>query len=295
MNITAPVLVSEHESSWGQVVKHRGGGRRSVHFGFYDQERSISMNAGMTVYNHERMNPRHKHDFDQVRYFLKGGENYGAHEVLRQGDAIYVPEGVSYGPTSTEEGCDENIRFTLQFPGVSRNRILYHASQEYHDAQQKLSDIGKLEKGLFVWPDGRKQDSAEAIREYVFGRKIEYPNARYNTYVVMHSQEYSYEPMEKVPGVQVKHLGYFNEIGPNIKLVGIDAGASTPAGKAEFEQVRLLIEGDISFGGKDYQAVSCMYFPANVPYAATSSKKGATLFVVQLGSHDRERPPFCLI
>jgi mannose-6-phosphate isomerase-like protein (cupin superfamily) len=295
MNIAAPVVVSEHESSWGQVVKHRGGGRRSVHFGFYDQERSISMNAGMTVYNHERMNPRHKHDFDQVRYFLKGGENYSTHEVLRQGDAIYVPEGVSYGPTYTEEGCDENIRFTMQFPGVSQNRILYHASQEYHDAQEKLAEIGKVEKGLFVWPDGRKQDSAEAIREYVFGRKIEYPKSRYNTYVVMHTPEYNYEPLENVAGVQVKHLGYFNEAGPNIKLVGIDAGASTPAGKAGCEQIRLLIEGDISYDGKEYQAVSCMYFPANVPYSPTSSKKGAILFVVQVGSQEGKRPPFCLI
>jgi hypothetical protein len=294
MNINGPIVVSEHESSWGQVVKHRGGGRRSVHFGFYDEERGISLNAGMTVYNHERMNPRHKHDFDQVRYFLKGGENYGSHEVLRQGDAIYVPEGVSYGPTYTEEGCDENIRFTMQFPGVSRNRILYHASPEYHEAQEKLAAIGKLEKGLFVWPDGRKQDSAEAIREYVFRRPIEYPKARYNTYVVMHSDEYSYEPLE-TPGVQVKHLGYFNEVGPNIKMVRLDAGAISPAGKVEFEQVRLLIAGDISYAGKHYDAVSCMYFPANVPYAATSSKKGATLFIVQLGSRESGRPEFCLI
>jgi hypothetical protein len=98
-----------------------------------------------------------------------------------------------------------------------------------------------------------------------------------------------------VPGVQVKHLGYFNEIGPNIKMVEMDAGVSTPAGRAECEQIRLLIEGDISYRGKDYQAVSCMYFPANVPYAATSSKKGATLFVVQLGSQEGTRPPFCLI
>ena len=86
MNLATPVTVSEHESSWGQVVKHRGGGRRSVHFGFYDRDRSISMNAGMTVYNHERMNPRHKHDFDQVRYFLKGGENYSKHESSRNAE-----------------------------------------------------------------------------------------------------------------------------------------------------------------------------------------------------------------
>jgi hypothetical protein len=77
-------------------------------------------------------------------------------------------------------------------------------------------------------------------------------------------------------------------------MVNLDAGASTPAGIANCEQIRLLIEGDISHGGKDYEAVSCMYFPANVPYPSTSSKKGATLFVVQVGSQGR-RPPFCLI
>jgi hypothetical protein len=277
------------------VVKHRGGGRRSIHFGFYDKNQSIGLNAGMTVYNHERLNPRHKHDFDQVRYFLKGGENYGAHEVLRQGDAIYVPEGVSYGPTYTEEGSDENIRFTLQFPGVSRHPILYHASPEYHEAQQKLAEIGKLEKGLFVWPDGRKQDSAEAIREYVFGHEIDYPEPRYNTYVVMHTERYQFEPLEKVPGVWVKHLGYFNEIGPNIKLVKIDAGAYTPEGLAPCQQVRLLLEGDISYNGAEYKAVSCMYLPAHVSYARTASRTGATLFVVQFVAPEGHPPPFCLI
>ena len=59
--------------------------------------------------------------------------------------------------------------------------------------------------------------------------------------------------------------------------MNIDAGARTPAGKAECEQIRLLIEGDISYGDKEYQAVSCMYLPANVPYASTSSKKGRDL------------------
>jgi hypothetical protein len=273
-------------------------GRRQTEHPFWlfnDKNHSIGLNAGMTVYNHERLNPRHKHNFDQVRYFLKGGENYGAHEVLRQGDAIYVPEGVSYGPTYTEEGSDENIRFTLQFPGASRHPILYHASSEYHEAQQKLSEIGKLEKGLFVWPDGRKQDSAEAIREYVFGHKIDYPEPRYNTYVVMHTGKYRFEPLEKVLGVWVRHLGYFNEIGPNIKLVKIDAGASTPEGQAPCQQVRLLLEGDLSYDGAEYRAVSCMYLPAHVPYARTASRTGATLFVVQLMAPDGHPPPFCLI
>ena len=253
------------------------------------------MNAGMTVYNHERMNPRHKHDFDQVRYFLKGGENYGAHEVLRQGDAIYVPEGVSYGPTYTEEGCDGNIRFTLQFPGY---RAIGSCTTPRRSTMRRSKNCPKSASWKRACLSGPMDASRTAPRpsENMFSGVRSSTRKRGTTLTSLCTRRSTTtEPMEKVPGVQVKHLGYFNEIGPNIKVVGIDAGANTPAGKAAFEQVRLLIDGDISYGGKDYQAVSCMYFPANVPYAATSSKQGATLFVVQLGSHDRERPPFCLI
>jgi len=38
-----------------------------------------------------------------------------------------------------------------------------------------------------------------------------------------------------------------------------------------------------------------MYFPARVLYPATSSEKGATLLVMQLGAAKGDAPPWCLI
>ena len=98
------------------------------------------------------------------------------------------------------------------------------------------------------------------------------------------------------PGVWVKHLGYFNETGPNIKLVKIDPGARTQAGVAPCQQVRYVFDGEVSYNDESYGAVSCMYFPAHVPYQSTASRTGATLFVIQLASPDGQHvPPVCLI
>jgi len=293
MSITGPVVVRGENMAFGDIVRHRGGGRKGKNFGFFDRERRVCLNASMSVYTSERLNPRHKHDFDQLRYYVRGGENY-TKQIFGPGDCVYFPEGVSYGPTFTAEGSDENVRLGMQFQGPSRRPFFQRIEVQKGD-QELLALGGKFEKGLFIWPDGRKQDSAEAIREHLGGAKIEYPKPRYDEYVVMHSEQYSWQTLEGVPGVLVKHLGYFNECGPNVKMIQIDAGSSTPGGIAPCQQVRYVIEGEITFQGDSYSAISCMYFPAHVPYPATSSAQGARLLVVQLGSHDGHPPPWCLI
>jgi hypothetical protein len=293
MSITGPVIVRGENMAFGDIVRHRGGGRKGKNFGFFDREHGVCLNASMSIYTSERLNPRHKHDFDQLRYYVRGGENY-TRQIFGPGDCVYFPEGVPYGPTFTAEGSDENVRLGMQFQGPSRRPFFQRVEVQKGD-QELLALGGKFEKGLFIWPDGRKQDSAEAIREHLGGAKIEYPKPRYDEYVVMHSEQYAWQPLESVPGVLVKHLGYFNECGPNVKMIQIDAGASTPAGTAPCQQVRFVIEGEITFQGDSYSAISCMYFPAQVPYPATSSARGAKLLVVQLGSHDGHPPPWCLI
>jgi hypothetical protein len=64
---------------------------------------------------------------------------------------------------------------------------------------------------------------------------------------------------------------------------------------APCQQVRYLIEGEAIYEDERYKAMSCMYYPAHAPYAATSSETGATLLVVQLASPSLEPPPYCLI
>ena len=289
--ITRPLIISED----GGVVRgamHRGGGRRSKHFGFFDREHGIAWRVGMSVYTHERMNPRHKHCFDQIRYYVRGGEKYGR-DIFGPGDCVYFPEGVPYGPQTTAEGCEENVRIGMQFPGPAA--IYYPHLTEIKKAQDELSQIGRFEKGLYVAPNGEKKDSFEAIFERITGKEFSYPSPRYDNYVAMHTSNYVWEPLDGVRGAAVKHLGYFNEIGPNVKLVKIDPGAETPAGKAPCQQVRMVLEGEVTYEGDTYSAISCMYFPAHTPYAATSSRTGATLLVVQRAAPDGTRPPFCLI
>ena len=289
--ITCPMVIREDDG----VVRgamHRGDGRRSKHFGFFDREHGIAWRVGMSVYTHERMNPRHKHCFDQIRYYVRGGEKYGR-DIFGPGDCVYFPEGVPYGPQTTADGYDENVRIGMQFSGPAA--IYYPHLKEIKKAQDELSQIGRFEKGLYVAPDGHKKDSFETIYERITGQEFKYPSPRYENYVAMHTANYTWEPLDGVRGVTVKHLGYFNEIGPNVKLVKIDAGAATPEGTAQCQQVRIVLEGDVTYQGETYNSISCMYFPARTPYLATSSRGGATLLVVQRAGPDGSRPPFCLI
>jgi quercetin dioxygenase-like cupin family protein len=288
--LTQPVVIRGNQSGWSDPG-HRVKGRKGKNFGFFDQERGISIRAAVNVTSSARYTPRHRHVFDQVRFILKGKVKYGR-EIYNEGDCIYLPEGVRYGPEDASV-CDEKIGLTMQFPGPAR--IPKPHPEDLVRAQKELAQIGKFEEGVFVWPDGRKQDGSEAVTEHLMGDEIKYPPARYSDIVVMHSSNHMWQPLKGVPGAAVKHLGYFNDVGPNIKLVKIDPGASTPAGAAPCQQVRYVIEGEIIYEDEHYEAVSCMYYPAHLPYSATCTDTGATLLVVQLAAPDLSAPPFCLI
>jgi len=291
--ITGPVLVREAEVLWDEDGgSHRPKGREHKYFGFFDRDRGIALRADLGITKSTRYTPRHKHDCESVRYIIRGKVKYG-HEVCGPGDCVYNPESVPYGPEDASVD-EERVQLGLQYSGPSGIPYLHPADQKR--ARKELAKIGKFEKGIYIGPDGRKQDGAEAFREYLRGKELTYAPPRYNEHIVMRSENYTWKPLEGAPGVWVKHLGYFNETGPNIKLVKIDAGASTQAGVAPCQQVRYVFDGAVSYKGESYGSVSCMYFPAHVPYSGTASRTGATLFVIQLASPDGQHvPPYCLI
>src|ERR1700722_19115142 len=45
----------------------------------------------------DSFSPRHRHTFDQVRYYMAGQTSYG-NEVYGPGDCLYIPGGTFYGP-----------------------------------------------------------------------------------------------------------------------------------------------------------------------------------------------------
>jgi hypothetical protein len=291
--ITRPVVVRQ-ESGEKQGATHRGGGRDSQIYGFFDPEHGIRMRAGITKYTTERFNPRHRHCDEAVRFYYRGAECYGR-DVLQEGDCVYVPEGVYYGPSKTAQGYSENVRISLHFPGPSGFPTPVWSEVMQATNEMKEKEVGKFEKGIFVYPNGRKQDAFEAVQEYIVGAKLKYPKPRYQNYIIMRHANYSWLPLDGVAGVDVKHLGYFNERGPNLKMLRMSAGAETPAGGAPFMQVRLVLEGEVAYEGENYGPVSCIFFPQDAPYAATTAVSDATLLVMQLASPGAQALPFCHI
>jgi hypothetical protein len=289
--LNRPVVIRAGDVALGDSAKHRAPGRRGKNFGFFDKDRGIGFRTSMTVTSAARYTPRHKHVFDQVRYIVNGQAKFGR-TIFNTGDCLYFPEGVAYGPEDCSM-CPERIGITIQFPGPTG--IPYPHPSDAVRARSELANLGNFEDGIFVWPDGRKQDGHEAVTEYLMGKKLEYPSPRYPELIAMHSDSYFWEALPEASGIFVKHLGFFNEVGPNIKMLKIEPGAATQPGVAPCQQVRYLLAGSITFGNETYDPISCMYFPADVPYGSTFSSTGATLLVVQLASPNRGVPPFCLI
>jgi hypothetical protein len=156
--------------------------------------------------------PRHRHVYDQIRYVVEGELKYGdrRHTV---GDFLYFPEATWYGP---QEG--QHVKLVdIQFTGPSG--IPYLDQDALALAREELALVGTFDAGVYTYADGRTQDSYVALTEYITGKPVEYPPARYDDYLVIHSNEFPWIPSTTNEGVMVRHLGAFNETGPDVKML----------------------------------------------------------------------------
>ena len=60
--------------------------------------------------------PRHRHNFDQIRYVMKGIYPYAKGKSMSEGTVAYFPESVHYGPQDRPEGLEMMV---CQFGGAS--------------------------------------------------------------------------------------------------------------------------------------------------------------------------------
>ena len=128
--------------------------------------------------------PRHKHNFDQIRYTLSGVQSTGLGD-LASGECGYFPEGSHYGPQKQEGDCECLV---LQFQGPSGERLL--SNEEMNATYEKLIKAGAVfENGVYKGkkPDGspKNKDSYEAIWEEHEGRDLTFPAPRYREPVMM--------------------------------------------------------------------------------------------------------------
>lgn len=205
--------------------------------------------------------PRHRHNFDQIRYVMKGNYPYGENLTLPEGWIAYFPESVYYGPQDRPEGLETMV---LQFGGASGQGYLSVAQREAANAALNLK--GEFKKGMFIYTDesGQQQsrDGSEACFEEATGRKLEFAPARYEDVIAMNPNAYEWVPT-KTPGVYVKWLGSFTERNARIGFVRLDAGATYDAGQHPSIEILFLAKGEVTLNGEAYGRESAFEFEAN--------------------------------
>ena len=174
--------------------------------------------------------PRHRHNFEQIRYQLEGVLDYGRDGKLVAGMVGYFPEAVYYGPQSQ----DPNIAcktIVLQFGGASGSGYLSQA--EVQAGMQELRQEGEFKDGVFrrrAAVDGKSNmDGYQAIWEHVNERPMVYPKPRYPQPIFMDPTNYEWVPVAGQRGVSEKLLGVFTERRSEASFFRLDAGASFTA------------------------------------------------------------------
>jgi hypothetical protein len=241
----------------------------------------VTMEYSLSVVPDGYFTPRHRHNFDQIRYTLSGIQSTGLGD-LAAGECGYFPEGSHYGPQQQKGECECLV---LQFQGASGERLL--SNEEMNATYDKLVKAGgKFENGVYKGfkPDGtpKNRDSYEAIWEEHEGRDLVFPRPRYREPVMMLAENYRYWPDRKRPGVEVKHLGTFSEARTGIGFLRLKPGAAVPAGVQDDAELRYCVAGTFDYDGRACGSGSYMYLPNGAATKTLRSAQGAEFFVITL-------------
>ncbi|OOP63079.1 hypothetical protein BMF89_07685 [Arthrobacter sp. SRS-W-1-2016] len=205
--------------------------------------------------------PRHRHNFDQIRYVIQGRLPYTEKDVLEEGWVGYFPESVHYGPQARAEGLRTMV---LQSGGASGAGYLSVAQREATNAE--LAKTGEFKKGFYHYTDenGEAQtvDGSQAIFERATGGKLEFATPRYTDVIAMNPEAFEWLP-EGDPGVSEKWLGSFTERNLRIGFLRLDAGAVYQAGQHPSIEILFQTKGKVSAGDEKYGPETGYEFLAN--------------------------------
>ncbi len=209
--------------------------------------------------------PRHRHNFDQIRYVIKGQLPYGENLNLPEGWIAYFPESVPYGPQDRAEGLETMV---LQFGGASGNGYLSVAGREAANA--RLNEKGKFAKGMYIYTDekGVEQsiDGSEACFEEATGRKLEFAPPRFADVIAMNPDAYDWMPEDK--GCYTKTLGTFTERGARIGFVKLDPEGIYKGGAKDSFEILFQTKGRCVVDNVTYDRHSAFEFePGEGPVA----------------------------
>ena len=241
----------------------------------------VNLEFGYTLVPAGYFTPRHRHNFDQLRYTLEGTFVTG-HGDMPEGVAGYFPEGAYYGPQVQEQ--DARI-LILQFQGPSGEHFL--SNEEANVTVNKLkAQGGKFEEGYYTAfkPDGKRfnKDSYKAIWEELNGKKLVFPKPRYRTPVMMNVENFNWIAHRRRPGVEIKHLGSFCEYRSSMGFLRMAPGAYFERETHEDAEIRYLIEGSVDYNGRRWGKDTYFFIPPGATTETLRCSDRATFFTIGL-------------
>lgn len=161
--------------------------------------------------------PRHRHDFEQIRFGISGHQVFGPDLESDPGDVIYFPSAAYYGP-EVITGAEQLL---LQW---SRTWV---TREQQRVAMKALKQKGAFgEHGLYrsVGDDGTvyEVDGVQAVWEHTYGRPLVLGEPRYPAPIKMNPASFEWI---KADGLSRKTLGRFTEYDVVIEMVRWDGVA----------------------------------------------------------------------
>jgi hypothetical protein len=226
---------------------------------------SLQLSSTPTYYS-----PRHRHNFDQVRFQLAGDFDFAADGAMKPGSVAYFPEGTYYGPQNCPTVSETLV---LQFGGASGSG--YISAEQYEQATAELAKHGTFAKGVYtrLKPDGGKinKDAYEAVWEQVNGRPLAYPGERYLRPVFMDPESFDWIPLAGQSGASCKHLGEFSERRTRLSLYKVNPGAAL---RLDDHSIYFVAKGSGVASGKAFRQHATIHVASGEQATVTASAAG---------------------
>lgn len=217
-----PAVAHMADVPWQNLEARDGILIKSVDFGDEQTRRYLRVVIGKIT--PKAISPRHKHTFEQLRYFIEGEAKFG-NVIYKPGDCVYFPEGVPYGPQVGYNDAD-STQIVLQWGAPSG--VYYPSGKEQGAAKRALDELGEFRDGIYFPQSGKARDGFEALLEYITGEPVTYATPRYDAPIRMRTEAFARIPAVHDKRIGVRHLARFNECGPTIDVLSLEAGTTLP-------------------------------------------------------------------
>jgi hypothetical protein len=221
--------------------------------------------------------PRHKHNFDQIRYIVSGTPDFGHYQVASSGQSAFFPAGAAYGPETIEEADVLLIQWGPH----------WMTRADHDETYTEMQKAGEFRDGYYITVDAggneHRADGRNAVWETFNQRSLVYPVPRYPQPVIMDPAGFAWRPV--AAGVSEKVLGRFTEDDVYIGNYEWTAAGGVLTLGPERTQLLWIADGRITVDGTTYGTATVIFseFEEVTVLAGTAGAK-AVVFGLALPS-----------